>query len=189
MIGRAVVALLALVALAACGETGDGAAAEPHPSGVASCVQVGPVPSGAAAADALAALALPCLDGGEARLGRLGRPAVVNLWASWCEPCYRELPAVQRFADRAGGSVLVVGVATRTGRGEASAAVADLGLTFPTLYDRDGKLLLAVEKVNLPVTLFIDPYGRLAHTHATTVLDDAVLTALVAEHLGVEVPA
>jgi thiol-disulfide isomerase/thioredoxin len=182
------IALLAVVALSACGNvTGDGpSAADRHPSASgAPCV---PPASGAPSpADGPKApdLALACFaGGGEVTLTTLGRPAIVNLWASWCEPCYKELPALNEYARRSG--VLAIGVATNDGRRSGiQAAIADLGLTFPMLYDPDGKLLLAVGRRNLPVTLFVTAAGTLAYTYNAAALTADGFERLAREHLGV----
>jgi thiol-disulfide isomerase/thioredoxin len=182
------IALVAVVALSACEKvTGEQpSAADRHPS-VSGAPCVPPTPgapspgSGPMAPD----VALACFaGGGEVVLTSLGRAAIVNLWASWCEPCYKELPALNEYARRSG--VLTVGVATNDRRRSGiQGAIAELGLTFPILYDPDGKLLLAVGRRNLPVTLFITAGGTLAHTHNAAALDTAGFERLAREHLGV----
>jgi thiol-disulfide isomerase/thioredoxin len=184
---RGLIALVTLVALAACtGGTGEGSAAGPHPSGGPPCVAAASAPSGPpSSGPALADLRLRCFAGGaEVRLARLGRPLVVNLWASWCGPCREELPAFEQFAQRAAGRIAVIGVATRTSRDAAGSIIDDLGLTFPTLYDYDQKLLHAVERTLLPVTLFVDARGHVAYVYNSTTLDVPAIERLAAQHLG-----
>lgn len=133
-------------------------------------------------------LTLPCVTGGEpVALGRLAGPAVVNLWASWCEPCRDELPVLQRFADRAAGRVHVVGVVTEDTRTRAVWLARDTGVTFPAVLDVEGRLRDRLPAVGLPVTLFVDIDGRIRHLHNAP-LDDGTLAALAAEHLGVVLP-
>ena len=73
-------------------------------------------------------LRLPCFTGGEpVGLDAVRGPAVINLWASWCGPCRKELPAFQRLAGRTGGQLHVVGVDTRDDREAAQSLAADLG--------------------------------------------------------------
>lgn len=129
-------------------------------------------------------LTLACFaGGGEVNLAALGRPAV-NLWATWCKPCYDELPALNEYAKRTG--VLVIGVATDDRRrSEITSTIADLGLTFPALYDPEAKLLAAVGRRNLPVTLFLTAGGTLAYTYNAVALDTAGFERLAREHLGV----
>ena len=77
-----------------------------------------PLPAG------LPDLRLPCFtDGSEVALRDLHGPAVINIWASWCGPCRRELPVMQRLADRAGDRLTVLTVDTGDGR-EAGASFA-----------------------------------------------------------------
>jgi thiol-disulfide isomerase/thioredoxin len=183
-------ALVTVLALSACAGTPKGPAATPGPTQTGSCVRTAPVasvpsPGGTSAPD----LALACFtSAATVSLARLGRPAVVNLWASWCPPCRLELPQFEAFAKRAGDTVLVIGVATDTARAAAQSIVDDLGLTFPMLYDREKRLLLAIERVNLPVTLFVDAQGRVAHVYNSTPLDGAALERLAQQYLGVVTP-
>jgi thiol-disulfide isomerase/thioredoxin len=149
-------------------------------------VTAGPAPAGSG--QALPDLRLPCFTGGaEVSLGTLRGPAVVNLWASWCQPCRQELPAFQRLAQRAGGRVHVVGVDTADRRDAAQSLAADLGLTFPALLDPDAKLRLALQRNALPLTLFVDGHGRVRYVDASGALDDTTLAGLVKRHLGVAV--
>jgi cytochrome c biogenesis protein CcmG, thiol:disulfide interchange protein DsbE len=133
-------------------------------------------------------LALPCFTGGQrVRLADVRGPAVINLWASWCQPCRTELPAMQRLADRAGDRLRVVGVDTGDGRDAAASFGVDTGVALPTLYDRDKTLMNALGRTALPVTVFVDAAGR-AYVYNQVALDDAALARLVREHTGVTVP-
>ncbi|HEX5596547.1 MAG TPA: TlpA disulfide reductase family protein [Micromonosporaceae bacterium] len=149
----------------------------------------GPGP-GAPAGSLPPELELPCFTGGEpVALRSLRGPAVVNLWAAWCLPCRKELPAFQRLAERAGDQVHVIGVNTKDDRVAAQTLADDLGVAFPTLYDLDEKLLHALEVPPfLPVTFFIDEAGRIRHIDQSGALDDADLAAALERHLGVVVP-
>ncbi|MFY1674709.1 TlpA family protein disulfide reductase [Plantactinospora sp. WMMB334] len=149
--------------------------------------------SGASAGSgsALPAVRLPCFSGEtEVAVGELRGPAVINLWASWCPPCRRELPAFQRLSARAGDRLRVIGVNTRDSWPAAESIGVDFGLEFPSLYDRDQTLLRELGgRAVLPITLFVDADGRIRHRDETGALDDAALTALVRRHLGVAVPS
>ena len=131
-------------------------------------------------------LALPCFtDGRPFRLAELRGPAVVNLWASWCEPCRDELPVMQRLADRAGGRLHVLGVDVGDGREAAASFAAGRQVTMPTLYDRERLLLSSLGRVTLPVTIFVDSAGR-DYVHAEPV-GARELSELVRTHTGVTV--
>jgi thiol-disulfide isomerase/thioredoxin len=148
---------------------------------------VGAAGVGASAAADLPDLTLPCFTGGQpVRLAGLRGPAVLNLWGTWCGPCRDELPAVQRLADRTAGRLLVVGVNTRDDRPAAASFGVDKGIRMPTLYDRDTRLMVALGKVNLPVTVFVDAAGK-RFVYNGAGLDDATLAELVGRHTGVTV--
>jgi thiol-disulfide isomerase/thioredoxin len=134
-------------------------------------------------------LTLPCFGpGDDVRIARLGVPAVINLWASWCGPCRAELPAFQRYAERVGDRLQVVGVNTEDTRTAAQSLVDDLRLRFPMLYDRQGALRKAVGKAGLPITLFVNARGQITFLYNAQALDDATLELLAEQHLGVAVP-
>jgi thiol-disulfide isomerase/thioredoxin len=191
VIRHGVVALVALVALSACGKgeetRGQPSPADRHPSVSAQpCL---PPPSGVPSPGSgprAPDLALACFaGGGEVRLDALGRPAVVNLWASWCEPCYTELPALDAFAEKH-RDLLVLGAATKDpSRDRVQGAIDNLGLSFPMLYDPDGKLLTALGKQNLPLTLFVTAAGTLAYVYNAAALDAAGFERLARQYLGV----
>lgn len=137
------------------------------------------------AGQALPRVVLPCFTGGEPiELAALGRPLVVNLWASWCDPCRTELPQLQAFADAHPGDVVVIGVVTTDTRAASASLGEDLHLTFPALFDRQGKLLHAVGGTGLPVTLFVDAQGRVLHVASGGSLTASTVEELVRQHLG-----
>src|SRR4029453_15556640 len=70
-----------------------------------------------------------------------GRVVVVNFWASWCLPCRQEMPALEQASQayaEAGRPVTVIGVDAPHGRPEAAKFPDEVGVTFPTVYDRQG---------------------------------------------------
>lgn len=202
---RFAAALLApLLAVAGCtaGEP-DGTApprAAAQSSPFADCAGLTASPSaGPASADptasagpgrALPDLRLACFTGGtEVALREVRGPAVINLWASWCGPCRKELPAFQRLSERAAGQVHVIGVNTRDDRPRAVSVGEDFGVTFPSLVDTDQRLQRELAPNVLPITIFVDAGGRIRHQDVSGALDDAGLAELVRRHLAVEVAA
>jgi cytochrome c biogenesis protein CcmG/thiol:disulfide interchange protein DsbE len=143
----------------------------------------------ATASPALPDLTFDCLGDGEAVPLRTitGAPTVVNLWASWCQPCRQELPSFQRLAQAAAGSVRVVGVVTEDSADRARSLAADLGLSFPSLVDAGGRLRRELGVPALPVTALIAADGRLAHVYSGPPLEYGALRALVADRLRVQV--
>ena len=106
-------------------------------------------------------VALACFTGKEqVALRSVPGPLIVNLWASWCDPCRRELPLIQKVATQTAGRVTVLGVDTGDSREAGASFAADKGVSFPMLFDPDKKLANAIAGTNLPITIFMDASGR-----------------------------
>jgi cytochrome c biogenesis protein CcmG, thiol:disulfide interchange protein DsbE len=106
--------------------------------------------------------ALPNTDAEAFRslMGELrGTPVVVNLWASWCEPCKVEMPRLAAAASRHPG-VQFVGVDTLDSREGAEAFIAEFSVPFPSLFDPEGTVRTELEGFGLPVTVFFDADGE-----------------------------
>ncbi|MGK5679637.1 TlpA family protein disulfide reductase [Actinoplanes sp. URMC 104] len=143
--------------------------------------------SSAPPATGLPDVSLPCFsgDGGAIALRSLRGPAVINLWASWCQPCRAELPVMQSLADKAAGRLTVLGVDTGDQRDKGASFAGDKGVRMPTLFDEKSLLLNGLGRVNLPVTVFLDAAGR-SYVHPLP-LDAAGLAEQVRKHTGVTV--
>jgi cytochrome c biogenesis protein CcmG/thiol:disulfide interchange protein DsbE len=139
---------------------------------------------------ALPGKSLLCMDGSGSSTvirGAPGVPTVLTLWAPWCTPCRAELPVLQRLQRHAAGRLQVVGVVTR---GEPSPSVElahSLGLSFPQLYDPDGRVLAAIGKQALPAIVLLRPDGTVASVYQGPALTDATARALVLKVLRVAV--
>ena len=105
---------------------------------------------------------LTCLGVGPARAVDAGdgRPTVINLWASWCAPCVREMPLLQRTSDRAGAAVRFVGIDIQDEPASAASLLDATGVSYEQYDDPDGEVRNAVRAVGLPVTLVFDAQGR-----------------------------
>ena len=107
---------------------------------------------------------LPCLTHGPsinpARLA--GRPMVVNLWATWCEPCREEMPMLQAAQKRYGARVQFIGVNTKDQPDWAAEFLQEVKVTYPQVVDFDGQLLASVRSPGLPVTLVLDRHGQVS---------------------------
>lgn len=125
------------------------------------------LPSGILALDGRAApaLALADMDGRRFELRQArGRWVVVHFWASWCGPCRREMPAIQRMAHRLDDPrlrIVLINVSE-----SPDTVFTFLGVTAPdlsALLDRDGRVTERWEPRGLPATYLVDPQGRLRY--------------------------
>ena len=90
-----------------------------------------------------------------------GKVVLVNIWASWCEPCRDELPLIQKtheMMSARGGTVL--GIDVKENSGAALKAVDEFGLTFPNLRDRDGSYVREWGQTGYPENYVIDRDGK-----------------------------
>ncbi|MGY3203337.1 TlpA family protein disulfide reductase [Streptomyces sp. TE5632] len=114
-----------------------------------------------------------------------GKVVVLNIWGSWCNPCRAEAKyfakVSEEYADR---GVQFVGINTRDGSvGSALAFEKDFGITYPSLYDPTGKLMLRFEKGTLnpqavPSTLILDRDGKIASRSLTALSEERLLKML-----------
>jgi thiol-disulfide isomerase/thioredoxin len=125
-------------------------------------------------------LTLRSLEGRSVSLADFaGKPTVVNLWATWCPPCRREMPALQQ-AQAANPDVNIVFV----NQGEEAATIVAFldrqGLALSNvLVDPQSSTGAALGHSALPTTLFFDAHGRLASTRIGE-LSQATLTQRLA---------
>jgi cytochrome c biogenesis protein CcmG, thiol:disulfide interchange protein DsbE len=90
-----------------------------------------------------------------------GRPVLVNLFASWCIPCKREMPLLLQAADDE-PEFAFLGVATNDTAADASGLVEELDITIPTLLDSGGDDVgFAFAARGMPTTVVFDREGQL----------------------------
>jgi thiol-disulfide isomerase/thioredoxin len=91
-----------------------------------------------------------------------GKPTLVNLWATWCVPCVKELPTIEALAKAQADKLNVVAVSEDIqGRGPVDAFWKAHKLAALTPYlDKDNGLMLALREGGLPVTIYYDADGK-----------------------------
>jgi thiol-disulfide isomerase/thioredoxin len=122
-------------------------------------------PAPRAIPEQLPPIALPALSGKTHSLTEWrGKPLIVNFWATWCEPCRREIPLLKRLRhEHAADGLEVVGIAIDSAE-EVRKYAAAQGMDYPLLVGEDGGLAaanaLGMETV-LPFSVFADREGRI----------------------------
>jgi cytochrome c biogenesis protein CcmG/thiol:disulfide interchange protein DsbE len=90
-----------------------------------------------------------------------GKPALVNFWASWCEPCKEEAPELKRFSDTLGNRGTLVGVDWGDSAQGANAFIAKSGWRYPILRDPSQKVGTQYGINGLPTTFVLDSEGNI----------------------------
>jgi thiol-disulfide isomerase/thioredoxin len=103
-----------------------------------------------------------------------GKVLVINVWGSWCPPCRREAPDLQAASEQTRGTAAFLGITTKDyDPAPAEAFVRAFSITYPSIYDPTGKVLLAfsadLPPSAIPSTLVIDRRGRLAARILSTI--------------------
>ena len=121
------------------------------------------------------AMVLTRLEGGAVNLAAVdGRPTVINLWATWCPPCRREMPALAQAQD-ANPDVRFLFVNQGEGQGQVAGWLAGVGLELDNvLLDRAMAVPGHYGTVGLPVTLFLGADGRLARAHVGEIAPEQI---------------
>jgi thiol-disulfide isomerase/thioredoxin len=162
--------LVAAAGLAGCHESPAPGAREA--TGVASS-SLPAIPDQAAAQSAaqqavpeqLPELGFPDRDGTVRRLSDFrGRPLLVNFWATWCEPCRREIPLIESLRRTSNARLQVVGIAVDE-RDPALKYAHTMGIDYPVLVAGEDGGLAALRDFGmegeLPFSVFADREGRI----------------------------
>ena len=91
-----------------------------------------------------------------------GKLVLVNLWATWCAPCRREMPSLERLQTRLGAKITILAISEDMGGSKAvDPFVARLGLKAVKIYlDPKNAVSQAFKVDGLPTSLLIDRRGR-----------------------------
>ncbi len=110
-----------------------------------------------------------------------GRPAVVNVWASWCIPCRSEAPLLRAAHEEEGDRILFIGVDVQDTQSNARAFIAEFGLTnFDHYFDPGRSVPNTLGRTGVPITFFFDSAGDLVSAHSG-VIDERTLAASISD--------
>lgn len=120
------------------------------------------------------------LDGNQVDVTTLldGRPLLINFWFSNCQPCKREMPALQSAWTDFGDRVRFIGVNTQDSESITRSFAEDVGVEYELLRDPDAMLVTANGVATFPTTLFVAADGTIELQLAGEVSADDLASAL-----------
>jgi len=95
-----------------------------------------------------------------------GKVLLVNFWATWCPPCRREMPSMERLYQKLKDSdFTVIAINQFEDPDHVFAYIGQLGTdpTFPILFDRESKISEAYKVAGLPTTYLVDKKGKIRY--------------------------
>ncbi len=96
----------------------------------------------------------------------IGKPIILNFWASWCPPCKMEMPDFNKIYKEKGSEYQFLMINLTDGSREtvekANSFIKEQGYEFPVFYDTDVDAARKYNTYSIPVTYFIDKHGNLA---------------------------
>lgn len=116
----------------------------------------------------------------ETHLGGLEKPAVVNVWASWCLPCRSEAPLLDEAFAQHGEEIEFIGVDVQDSQPGAKQFLAEFGLEFDHFFDRERAIPNFYGGLGTPITMFFAPHGELLTIH-NGVIDERTLALNIDE--------
>ncbi len=112
-----------------------------------------------------------------------GRPLLIDFWATWCGPCRKTMPEVQRLHEQYGRQLQVVGINIEGNSPDVLGYLDEGGYTFPVLFDSgnwDSIVALSYGVSSIPRTFLLDRIGRVLYVGHPRGLSEEQIQAAIA---------
>jgi len=109
-----------------------------------------------------------------------GHPVLVNIWASWCDPCVAEAPDLIAAHQRYGDRVRFIGVDAQDDRSGAIDFIVKHQVPYPSVFDPSNQIAVSYGLFSPPDTLFFDANGELVKTIPGQISRDDLIANLQA---------
>lgn len=96
--------------------------------------------------------------------GFKGKTVIINFWATWCPPCRRELPSMQRaYTAYKKNNLVILGINVGENWETIAPFLSPYNIEFPILLDSDSSELTAWKAIGLPTSFVVSPQGLVTH--------------------------
>jgi thiol-disulfide isomerase/thioredoxin len=120
---------------------------------------------------------------GTVDLADIEGPAVINLWATWCAPCRKEIPDFEAVHQLRAGEVRFIGINVGEDADRADDFLGEIGATYDQFLDSAGYVVTELRTTAMPVTIVIDGDGVVTTRHLGP-LDQDGLNRAIDEAIG-----
>jgi cytochrome c biogenesis protein CcmG/thiol:disulfide interchange protein DsbE len=107
-----------------------------------------------------------------------GHPVLVNIWASWCDPCIAEAPDLIAAHQKYGDTVRFIGVDAQDDRSGATTFIDQHKVPYPSVFDPSNAIAVSYGLFSPPDTLFFDANGTLVKTFPGQISRDQLMANL-----------
>ena len=112
----------------------------------------------------------------------LGKPVVLNFWATWCGPCQSEMPAFDKMYQQYSDQVTFLMVNVTDGSRDTVESVTSFyknsGYTFPIYFDTTLEASMTYGAYSIPLTFFIDAEGNLLYNQMGAISEEALIQCM-----------
>lgn len=150
---------------------------------LAGCTSGGSASSSVAASWPATVDALPTMDPTafhDLIAAQKGHPVLVNIWASWCDPCIAEAPDLIAAHQKYGDTVRFIGVDAQDDRSGATTFIDQHKVPYPSVFDPSNAIAVSYGLFSPPDTLFFDRNGTLVKTIPGQISRDDLMANLQA---------
>jgi peroxiredoxin len=115
-----------------------------------------------------------------------GKVVLVDFWATWCAPCEKELPVLEKLYKRyQKDGLVIVGVSVDKDASKISRFLRRMGLSFPVVHDQDGSIADRYQPEKMPSSYLVDRKGMVTFVQkGFRESDEAELEARIKSALG-----
>jgi len=148
---------------------------------LAACTSGGSTPTSVAPSWPVSVDALPTMDPSafnDLIAQQKGHPVLVNIWASWCDPCIAESSDLIAAHQKYGNAVRFIGVDAQDNRSGATDFITQHQVPYPSVFDPSNAIAVSYGLFSPPDTLFFDANGTLVKTFPGQISRDQLMANL-----------
>ncbi|RCX23742.1 peroxiredoxin [Fontibacillus phaseoli] len=108
-----------------------------------------------------------------------GKVVVLNFWASWCEPCVREMPLINTVFQDSNSEAVTLFVNAGESKGTINEFLSEHQFDFPVIIDATGRISGLYAVTGLPVTYLLDKNGNIAHSFIGEISSEQQLSQFI----------